>query len=85
MLEYPSLECKLDDFAGKTNRFKLQIQDVIIISVCLQPEIHYMRESHTTALRTGCVTVIFSSDTSVLQRYGEYNLKILDFVSSVVF
>lgn len=50
----------LDDFVDKPNRFKLQIKGVIIISVCLPTEIHYMRESHIAALRT--VTAIFCSD-----------------------
>lgn len=44
-----------------------------------------MRESHIIALRTRRVTVVFSSDKLVLQRYGEYNLKVLDFMTSVAF
>lgn len=46
-----------DDFVGKPNRFKLQTEDVVIISICLPTEIHCVRESHIAALRT--VTVIF--------------------------
>ncbi|OPJ83505.1 hypothetical protein AV530_006386 [Patagioenas fasciata monilis] len=74
-VEYPSLECKPDGFAGKTSRFILHIKGVKIISACLQTAIHYMRESHITAIRTEYVTVIFSSDKSPLQRYVKQQRK----------